>query len=173
MTKDNHIIHDQRQVDLEDYIAGMMQAADIAEQHLYGQAAALIRGSATVLRHSEAAYRANVEASQKPDTYKHEGLAYSFSLTGGLSAKPLVEPSIEGHIEASQKPVEGGLWCEPYKGVIYDMMDGRLAHRVYGALTNFTSEAEFLQATAQDFQQIPLLGKKTIEMLVFLQESWR
>lgn len=135
MPKGNHIIHDQRQVDLEDYITGMMQAADIAEQHLHGQAAALIRGSAIVLRHSEAAYRANVEASQKP--------------------------------------VEGGLWCEPYKGVIYDMMDGRLAHRVYGALTNFTSEAEFLQATAQDFQQIPLLGQKTIEALVKLQENWR
>ena len=135
MPKDNHIIHDQRQVDLEDYIAGMMQAADIAEQHLHGQAAALIRGSATVLRHSEAAYKDNVEDSQKP--------------------------------------VEGGLWCEPYKDVIYDMMDGRLAHRVYGALTNFTSEAEFLQATTQDFQQIPLLGQKTIEALAKLQENWR
>jgi len=97
MEEDKHIIHDQRQVDLEDYVAGMMQAADIAEQHLHGQAAALIRGSAIVLKHSEAAYRANVQATEKPD--------------------------------------EGGLWCEPYKGVIYDMMDGRLAHRVYGALT--------------------------------------
>jgi hypothetical protein len=135
MLDNNHIIHDQRQVDMEDYIAGMMQAADIAEQHLHGQAAALIRGSATVLRHSEAAYRANMQASQKP--------------------------------------VEAGLWCEPYKGVIYDMMDGRLAHRVYGALTNFASEAEFLQATDHDLEQIPLLGKKTIEMLVFMQGSWR
>lgn len=134
MSGNNHIIHDQRQVDLEDYIAGMMQAADIAEQHLHGQAAALIRGSATVLKHSMAASR---QAAQ-----------------------------------ASQKPVEDDLWYLPYKGVIYDMMDGRLAHRVYGALTNFASEAEFLKATQQDFGAIPNLGQKTIEMLVFLQESW-
>ena len=88
-----------------------------------------------MLRHSEAAYRANTEASQKP--------------------------------------VEAGLWCEPYKGVIYDMMDGRLARRVYGALTNFGSEAEFLRANADHFAEVPSLGQKTTEMLVFLQESWR
>jgi hypothetical protein len=135
MCKKKPLIHDQRQVDLEDYIAGMMQAADIAEQHLHGQAAALIRGSATVLRHSEEAYRANVQATEKP--------------------------------------AEGGLWCEPYKGVIYDMMDGRLARRVYGALTVFGSEAEFLGANADHFAEVPSLGQKTTEMLVFLQESWR
>lgn len=135
MLDNNHIIHDQRQVDMEDYIAGMMQAADIAEQHLHGQAAALIRGSATVLRHSEAAYRANVQATEKP--------------------------------------VEADLWYLPYKGVIYDMMDGRLAHRVYGALTNFNSEAEFLEAEIHDLVAIPLLGQKTIEALVKLQENWR
>ena len=135
MSGHGHIIHDQRQVDLEDYIAGMMQAADIAEQHLHSGAAALIRGSATVLRHSNAAYRANAEAPQKP--------------------------------------VEAGLWYEPYKGVIYDMMDGRLAHRVYGALTNFDSLNDFLQATDHDLEQIPLLGQKTIEALVKLQGNWR
>jgi hypothetical protein len=134
MLDNNHIIHDQRQVDMEDYIAGMMQAADIAEQHLHGQAAALIRGSATVLRHSEAAYRANMQASQKP--------------------------------------VEAGLWCEPYKDDLYAMMDGRLAHRVYGALTNFSSLKDFFQATDHDFEQIPLLGEKTIKALIELQESW-
>jgi hypothetical protein len=135
LSDNNHIIHDQRQVDLEDYIAGMMQAADIAEQYLQGQAAALIRGSATVLRHSMMASR---QAAQ-----------------------------------ASQKPVEDDLWYLPYKGVIYDMMDGRLAHRVYGALTNFASETDFLQATPQDLEAIPLLGQKTIETLVKLQENWR
>ena len=135
MCEKKPLIHDQRQVDLEDYVAGMMQAADIAEQHLHGQAAALIRGSAIVLKHSEAAYRANIQATEKPD--------------------------------------EGGLWCEPYKGVIYDMMDGRLAHRVYGALTNFNSEAEFLGAEVHDLVAIPLLGQKTIEALVKLQENWR
>lgn len=135
MCEKKPLIHDQRQVDLEDYVAGMMQAADIAEQHLHGQAAALIRGSAIVLRHSEEAYKANVQATEKPD--------------------------------------EGGLWCEPYKGVIYDMMDGRLAHRVYGALTNFNSEAEFVKAEIHDLVAIPLLGQKTIEALVKLQENWR
>jgi hypothetical protein len=135
MEEDKHIINDQRQVDLEDYVAGMMQAADIAEQHLHGQAAALIRGSAIVLKHSEDAYKANVQASEKP--------------------------------------AEGGLWCEPYKGVIYDMMDGRLARRVYGALTTFGSEAEFLRANSDYFAAVPSLGQKTTEMLVFLQESWR
>ena len=135
MSDINHIINDQRQVDLEDYIAGMMQAADIAEQHLHGQAAALIRGSAIVLRHSEAAYRAN--------------------------------------LTASQKPMEADLWYLPYKGVIYDMMDGRLAHRVYGTLTNFASEAEFLRANLQDLEAIPLLGQKTIETLLKLQGNWR
>ena len=135
MCEKKPLIHDQRQVDLEDYISGMMQAADIAEQHLHGQAAALIRGSAIVLKHSEEAYRANVQASEKP--------------------------------------AEGGLWCEPYKDVIYDMMDGRLAHRVYGALTNFNSEAEFLGAEVRDLVAIPLLGQKTIEALVKLQENWR
>jgi hypothetical protein len=135
MLENNYIIHDQRQVDLEDYIAGMLQAAEIAEQYLYGQAAALIRGSAAVLRHSMATSR---QAAQ-----------------------------------ASEKPVEGDLWYLPYKGVIYDMMDGRLAHRVYGALTNFASETEFLQATTQDLEKIPLLGQKTIETLVKLQGNWR
>jgi hypothetical protein len=75
--------------------------------------------------------------------------------------------------QASEKPAEGGLWYLPYKGVIYDMMDGRLAHRVYGALTNFNSEAEFLRANADDFAAIPLLGQKTIETLLKLQENWR
>ena len=135
MSDNNHIIHDQRQVDLEDYIAGMMQAAEIAEQYLHGQAAALIRGSAAVLQHS---MRASKQAAQ-----------------------------------ASEKPVEDDLWYLPYKGVIYDMMDGRLAHRVYGALTNFTSEADFLRANSDYFASIPSLGQKTIEMLVKLQENWR
>ena len=135
MCEKKPLIHDQRQVDLEDYVAGMMQAADIAEQHLHGQAAALIRGSAIVLKHSEAAYRANVQATEKPD--------------------------------------EGGLWCEPYKGVIYDMMDGRLAHRVYGALTNFATKEQFLEASRHDFESIPLLGQKTIAALIDLQEDWR
>ena len=135
MCEKKPLIHDQRQVDLEDYIAGMMQAADIAEQHLHGQAAALIRGSAAVLRHSEQAYRANVQASEKP--------------------------------------AEGGLWCEPYKEVIYDMMDGRLAHRVYSVLTNFNSEAEFLRANSDYFNAVLSLGQKTKEALVKLQENWR
>jgi hypothetical protein len=134
MPEHNHIIHDQRQVDLEDYIAGMMRAADVAEQHLHGQAAALIRGSATVLRHLMMASRQTAQASQKP--------------------------------------VEGDLWYLPYKGVIYDMMDGRLAHRVYGALTNFDSLNDFLQATDHDLEQIPLLGQKTIKALVKLQGNW-
>ena len=135
MSENNHLIHDQRQVDLEDYIAGMMQAAEIAEQYLHGQAAALIRGSAAVMRHS--------------------------IITSKQAA------------QASEKPVEGDMWYLPYKGVIYDMMDGRLAHRVYGALTNFNSEAEFLGANADDFAAIPLLGQKTIETLLKLQENWR
>jgi hypothetical protein len=135
MSENNHVIHDQRQVDLEDYIAGMMQAAEIAEQYLHGQAAALIRGSAAVLQHSMTTSR---QAAQ-----------------------------------ASEKPVEGDMWYLPYKGVIYDMMDGRLAHRVYGALTNFNSEAQFLRANADDFAAIPLLGQKTIETLLKLQGNWR
>jgi hypothetical protein len=135
MSEHNHIIHDQRQVDLEDYIAGMMQAAEIAEQYLHGQAAALIRGSAAVMQHS-------MKASKDA-------------------------------VEASQKAAESDMWYLPYKGVIYDMMDGRLAHRVYGALTNFNSEAEFLRANADDFAEIPLLGQKTIETLIKLQGSWR
>ena len=135
MSENNHLIHDQRQVDLEDYIAGMMQAAEIAEQYLHGQAAALIRGSAAVLQHS--------------------------MITSRQAAR------------ASEKPVEGDLWYLPYKDVIYDMMDGRLAHRVYGALTNFNSEAEFLRANVNDFAAIPLLGQKTIETLLKLQENWR
>ena len=135
MSEKNHLIHDQRQVDLEDYIAGMMQAAEIAEQYLHGQAAALIRGSAAVMQHSMATSR---QAAQ-----------------------------------ASEKPIEGDMWYLPYKGVIYDMMDGRLAHRVYGALTNFSSEAEFLRANVNDFAAIPLLGQKTIETLLKLQENWR
>jgi hypothetical protein len=135
MSEHNHIIHDQRQVDLEDYIAGMMQAAEIAEQYLHGQAAALIRGSAAVMQHS-------MKASKDA-------------------------------VEASQKAAEGGMWYKPYKDVIYDMMDGRLAHRVYGALTNFSSEAEFLKANVNDFAAIPLLGQKTIETLLKLQENWR
>jgi len=122
MSEHSHIIHDQRQVDLEDYIAGMMQAAEIAEQYLYGQAAALIRGSAAVMQHS-------IKASKDA-------------------------------VEASQKAAEGSMWYKPYKNVIYDMMDGRLAHRVYGALTNFNSEAEFFRANADDFAAIPLLGQK-------------
>jgi len=135
MSEQNHIIHDQRQVDLEDYIAGMMQAAEIAEQYLHGQAAALIRGSAAVTQHSMTTSR---QAAQTPE-----------------------------------KPVEGDMWYLPYKGVIYDMMDGRLAHRVYGALTNFNSEAEFLRANVNDFAAIPLLGQKTIETLLKLQGNWR
>jgi len=134
MSEHNHIIHDQRQVDLEDYIAGMMQAAEIAEQYLHGQAAALIRGSATVLQHS---MQTSKQAAQ-----------------------------------ASEKPVEDDLWYKPYKGVIYDMMDGRLAHRVYGALTNFPSKADFLRASADDIVAIPLLGQKSIEALMDLQEYW-
>jgi hypothetical protein len=133
MQEDKHIIHDQRQVDLEDYIAGMMHAADIAEQHLHGQAAALIRGSAIVLKHSEEAYKANVQAPEK--------LA------------------------------EGGLWHEEYKDALYAMWDGRLAHRVYGALTNFASESEFLNAKADDFAKIPMIGQKTINALIELQED--
>jgi len=135
MSEHSHIIHDQRQVDLKDYIAGMMQAAEIAEQYLYGQAAALIRGSAAVMQHS-------IKASKDA-------------------------------VEASQKAVESNMWYKPHKDVIYDMMDGRLAHRVYGALTNFNSEAEFLRANADDFAAIPLLGQKTIETLIKLQENWR
>lgn len=135
MDSNKPIIHDRRQVDLEDYIAGMMQAADIAEQHLHGQAAALIRGSATVLRHSEAAYRTNVEASQKA--------------------------------------VEAGLWYLTYKDTIYAMLNRRLASRVYGALTNFDKLEDFLQATDHDFEEIPLLGQKTISALVELQGIWR
>jgi len=135
MSEHSHVIHDQRQVDLEDYIAGMMQAAEIAEQYLHGQAAALIRGSAAVMQHSMTASK---QAAQ-----------------------------------ASEKPVEGDMWYKPYKDVIYDMMDGRLAHRVYGALTNFSSEAEFLKAKINDFAAIPLLGQKTIETLLKLQENWR
>jgi hypothetical protein len=169
MSEHSHIIHDQRQVDLEDYIAGMMQAAEIAEQYLHGQAAALIRGSAAVMQHSMKASRDASEASQEAVNYKHEALAYSFSVTEGLSAKPLLET----YVEASQKAAEGGLWYKPYKDVIYDMMDGRLAHRVYGALTNFSSEAEFLKANANDFAAIPLLGQKTIETLIKLQGNWR
>jgi len=169
MSEHNHIIHDQRQVDLEDYIAGMMQAAEIAEQYLHGQAAALIRGSAAVMRHSRQAHKANSEDSQELTSYKHEVLACSFSVAEELSAKPLLEVLAE----SSQKAAEGNLWYKPYKGVIYDMMDGRLAHRVYGALTNFSSEAEFLKANANDFAAIPLLGQKTIETLLKLQENWR
>jgi hypothetical protein len=169
MSEHSHIINDQRQVDLEDYIAGMMQAAEIAEQYLYGQAAALIRGSAAVMQHSRQAHKANSENSQEPASYKHEALAYSFSITEGLSAKP----SLEGLVESYQKAAEGSLWYKPYKDVIYDMMDGRLAHRVYGALTNFNSEAEFLRANVDDFAAIPLLGQKTIETLLKLQENWR
>ena len=75
--------------------------------------------------------------------------------------------------QASEKPVEDDLWYLPYKDVIYDMMDGRLAHRVYGALTNFSSEAEFLRANADNFTAIPLLGQKTIETLLKLQKNWR
>ena len=135
MSEHNHIIHDQKQVDLEDYIAGMMQAAEIAEQHLQGQAAALIRGSAAVLRRNAEAY--NI------------------------------------HTEASRKATEANMWYLPHRDTIYLMMDGRLASRVYGALTNFESEADFLQATDHDLESIPFIGQKTLEVLVKLQENWR
>jgi hypothetical protein len=135
MSENNHLIHDQRQVDLEDYIAGMMQAAEIAEQHLHGQAAALIRGSATVLMHSEKAYRDSIEASQ-------------------IAA-------------------EACMWFEWHKDDLYAIMDGRLAHRVYGALTNFATKEQFLEASRYDFELIPLLGQKTIAALIDLQEDWR
>ena len=150
----------------EAHLNGMLEAADMCDQHLRHDVANVIRMAVTVRRASGIGPEASAKTVQVDDWAKRYIDAVRKQAGNRIASKASgIGP------EASRKPAEVPHWSEEYIRSHELLKDGRMAFRVKSVLRSFRTKHDFLNASEAQILSAPGCGPTGFVILKRLRDE--